>query len=192
MTNNNVDNGKENSSPASRRKQRPSRRVEGDLRRRVLREQTCKQLLFDSSLVAGSAAVDESNSRRDEKRKPAELSRDQNENAAVPPQRISCEEKVVQLRRKLEKIVHRRESNESKALDYLATLDRMRISQQVPKIFLISKIFKAIFRKYHYGSALREFSFIRIRMEAADPDPGGKITKVKLVGTVPEVKTKLE
>jgi hypothetical protein len=142
MTNCNVmdKENKNNLSPDAaggeqRKQQRPRRRrVEPDLRRRVLRDQTCKQLLFDASL----SVADEQQPAGGGEKLPPDAPRAAGDSAPPeqPPPRkwLTCAEKVTQVRRKLEKIVHRRESNnsEAKALGYLATLDKMTISQQVP------------------------------------------------------------
>jgi hypothetical protein len=118
---------KENSPAASNRPKHRSRRVEGELRQLLLK-QNFEQQHFKSSLVSGDKEVKEAATSNNNNPQP--------HNSAVAdqkqhPVRISCEEKVKQIRHKLEKIVHKREPNESKAIGYLSTLDTMRLTPQV-------------------------------------------------------------
>jgi hypothetical protein len=119
---------KENSPAASSRPKHRSRRVEGELRQRLLK-QNFEQQHFKSSLVSGDKELKEVATSNNNPPQPPNNSAvgDQKQH----PVRISCEEKVKQIRHKLEKIVHKREPNESKAIGYLSTLDSMRLTPQV-------------------------------------------------------------
>jgi hypothetical protein len=117
---------KENSPAASNRPKHRSRRVEGELRQRLLK-QNFEQQHFKSSLVSAAKEVKEAATSNNNPQPPNSAIADQKQH----PVRISCEEKVKQIRHKLEKIVHKREPNESKAIGYLSTLDSMRLTPQV-------------------------------------------------------------
>jgi hypothetical protein len=118
---------KENSPAASNRPKHRSRRVEGELRQRLLK-QNFEQQHFKNDLFSAAKEVKEvATSNNNNPQPPNSADADQKQH----PVRISCEEKVKQIRHKLEKIVHKREPNESKAIGYLSTLDTMRLTPQV-------------------------------------------------------------
>jgi hypothetical protein len=101
--------------------------VEGELRQRLLKQNFEQQQHFKNSLFSAAKEVKEVATSNNNPQPPNIAVADPKQH----PVRISCEEKVKQIRHKLEKIVHKREPNESKAIGYLSTLDTMRLTPQV-------------------------------------------------------------
>merc|ERR1712012_571058 len=99
-----------------------SRKDQQDLRKKVLRDQTCKHLTFQSNAF---------NTESSELDKPTGLDIEvQAPNKDQLP-RISCEEKTLQIRRRLEKIIHKKESDQTKALELLQSLQKMKFTQKI-------------------------------------------------------------
>ena len=89
-----------------------SRKDQADLRKKVLKDQTCKHLNFSPT----PAKLLEKKVVNKDGLIPLKIGGKENEPAAAtgPPSRMSCEEKTLLIRRKLEKIIHKKEENESK------------------------------------------------------------------------------
>ena len=117
-----------------------SRRDNADLRKKVLKDQTCKYLNFGSPVISELKVKEPlkptAPENKDEKpkdpllRKPSVLEKENCAQETDPP-RISCEEKTLRIRRKLEKIIHKKEPEEEKGLELLQTLQRMRFTPAV-------------------------------------------------------------
>ena len=109
------------------------RRDQNDLRKKVLKDQTCKHLNFSTNPVQNERII--KNKGANKPGKPSsqtEKPLSAKENGVPDLPRLSCEEKTLRVRRKLEKIIHKKDSaEEEKAADLLSALDRMKYTPEV-------------------------------------------------------------
>lgn len=109
------------------------RRDQNDLRKKVLKDQTCKHLNFSPNPVQNERNI--KNKGVNKPVKPSSLTEKPlpaKENGVPDLPRLSCEEKTLRVRRKLEKIIHKKDSaEEEKAADLLSALDRMKYTPEV-------------------------------------------------------------
>ena len=113
------------------------RRDQNDLRKKVLKDQTCKHLNFSPNPVQNERII--KNKDVNKPVKPSSGSQtgstkplSAKENGVPDLPRLSCEEKTLRVRRKLEKIIHKKDlAEEEKAVDLLSALDRMKYTPVV-------------------------------------------------------------